>query len=593
MSVFSASLLQIPFGQLAVGVLKTLPLLLTTAAGLSVMSLGSCSTTPKTTFKSAAATPEGELFGNYMAGLYPSHVDDAQSRSKYFTRAFQGDSDNASLGRRAITSAITAADFDLAEKLARDVKKLGTGEPMSHAVLGVQDFQAGRYDSALNSFGMETADLTVSLMMKLMQAWAQQGAGDAAAARITLSTLPGGSYFSKFGLLQLGELEFGQGNYDAALKALDELKAQDPDTMKLEMVLLRARILDAKGDKAGALKYLEDYSEESGTFETGPIPAYINVLKSGGVLEGPRTPQENAARALTETSFGFFVQARAFDVAEVFLRVATQLDPDYDKARMWTGEILAYNKRDDEALKMLRSVPESSPYWVSAKLSESLFFSTRDRDSEALTVLERLDNKQPSFVTRGALGRAYLIKEDYDKALPFYEAMIASLSEEELKEDPTNLFLRGVAYTETENWDAAKADFQRVLSYNSDHSDALNYLGYTWVDRGENLTEAFEMIRRALELEPNSGAITDSLGWAHYKLGEYEKARLLLEDAVVLSPSSATIIDHLGDVYYKLGRKREAGYQWQRALDYDPTDKERSNIRAKLKGGLYALTAAP
>jgi len=410
---------------------------------------------------------------------------------------------------------------------------------MSHAVLGVQDFQAGRYDSALNSFGMETADLTVSLMMKLMQAWAQQGAGDAAAARITLSTLPGGSYFSKFGLLQLGELEFGQGNYDAALKALDELKAQDPDTMKLEMVLLRARILDAKGDKAGALKYLEDYSEESGTFETGPIPAYINVLKSGGVLEGPRTPQENAARALTETSFGFFVQARAFDVAEVFLRVATQLDPDYDKARMWTGEILAYNKRDDEALKMLRSVPESSPYWVSAKLSESLFFSTRDRDSEALTVLERLDNKQPSFVTRGALGRAYLIKEDYDKALPFYEAMIASLSEEELKEDPTNLFLRGVAYTETENWDAAKADFQRVLSYNSDHSDALNYLGYTWVDRGENLTEAFEMIRRALELEPNSGAITDSLGWAHYKLGEYEKARLLLEDAVVLSPSSA------------------------------------------------------
>jgi len=74
MSVFSASLLQIPFGQLAVGVLKTLPLLLTTAAGLSVMSLGSCSTTPKTTFKSAAATPEGELFGNYMAGLYASHV---------------------------------------------------------------------------------------------------------------------------------------------------------------------------------------------------------------------------------------------------------------------------------------------------------------------------------------------------------------------------------------------------------------------------------------------------------------------------------------------------------------------------------------
>lgn len=593
MSVFSVSLLQLPFGQIAVSAMKTLPLLLTTAAGVSVMSLGSCSTTPSATYKSVAATPEGELFGNYMAGLYASHVDDAERRSKYFTRAFSGDSDNPRLGRRAITSAITAADFDLAAKLARDVKKLGAGEPMSHAVLGVQDFKAGRLDSALNSFNIDTADLTVSLMMRLMQAWAQQGAGDAAAARITLSTLPGGSYFSRFGLLQLGELEFSEGNYDAALKALDELNAQEPDTMELEMVLIKARVLDAKGDKAGALKYLSDYSDESGTFETGPIPAYIATLKSGGALERARTPQQNAARALTETSFGFFVKARAFDVAEVFLRLATQLDPEYDKARMWTGEILAYNKRDDEALSMFRSLPESSPYWVTAKLAESLFFSARDRDAEALAVLEKLDKKQPSFVTRGALGRAYLFKEDYKKALPFYEAMIASLTEEELKEDPTNLFLRGVAYTETENWEAAKADFQRVLSYDPDHSDALNYLGYTWVDRGENLTEAFEMIRRALELEPNSGAITDSLGWAHYKLGEYEKARLLLEDAVVLSPSSATIIDHLGDVYYKLGRKREAGYQWQRALDYDPTDKERRTIRAKLKGGLYAVKAAP
>jgi len=128
---------------------------------------------------------------------------------------------------------------------------------------------------------------------------------------------------------------------------------------------------------------------------------------------------------------------------------------------------------------------------------------------------------------------------------------------------------------------------------NSKRTQQIYFYAVWLTQKQKTLTEAFEMIRRALELEPNSGAITDSLGWAHYKLGEYEKARLLLEDAVVLSPSSATIIDHLGDVYYKLGRKREAGYQWQRALDYDPTDEERSNIRAKLKGGLYALTAAP
>ena len=593
MSVFNFPFLQFPFGQMAIGLAKTAPVLLSTALGMSMLSLGSCSTTPNASYPSSDASPEGQLFGDYLAGTYANEIDAAKARSLHLTRAYELAPDDASLGRKAITSALTAADFQLAVKLAGRVEKLGAGEPMASAVLGARNFQAGRFAAAADALGLETADLTVSLLTKIMQGWAQQGAGDVDAARITLKSLPGGSYFSKFSLLQLGELELGQGNYEAALEALDELDAQEAQTMELEMVLIKARVLDAKGDKAGALSFLESYSEDNGSFETGPVPAYITALKSGQDLQRGQTAQQNAARALTESSFGFFVANRAFDVAEVFLRFAIELDPEYDKTRLWAGEILSYKKRDDEALAMMRSVSKSSPYWVSAKLSESLFFSARDRDAEALAVLEKLDAAQPSFVTRGALGRAYLIKEDYEKARPYYEAQVAALSEEELREDPTTLFLRGVVYTETKNWDAAKADFERVLSYDPDHSDALNYLGYTWVDRGENLTKAFEMIRRALELEPNSGAITDSLGWAHYKLGDYEKAKTFLEDAVALSPDSATIIDHLGDVYYKLGRKREAGYQWKRALDYDPTDKERKDIQAKLRGGLYAVKAAP
>ena len=138
-------------------------------------------------------------------------------------------------------------------------------------------------------------------------------------------------------------------------------------------------------------------------------------------------------------------------------------------------------------------------------------------------------------------------------------------------------------------WPEAEVDFKRVLELVPNDVDTLNYLGYTWVDRGENLTEAFDMIRKAVEEEPQSGAIVDSLGWAHYKLGEYEEAKVNLEKAVALSPSSATIIDHLGDVYWKLGRKREAGFQWKRALEFDPTDEERATIDIKLVGGLEAV----
>ena len=174
-----------------------------------------------------------------------------------------------------------------------------------------------------------------------------------------------------------------------------------------------------------------------------------------------------------------------------------------------------------------------------------------------------------------------------------YDALVKSLSEEEIAQNTQPLYFRAICYERTKQFDLAVKDFKRILKINPDDADTLNYLGYTWVDRGENLTEAFQMIRRAVELEPQSGAIVDSLGWAHYKLGQYEEAKDNLEDAVALSPASATIVDHLGDVYWKLGRYREARYQWERALSFDPTDEERANIRVKLKTGLGAEASRP
>ena len=204
-----------------------------------------------------------------------------------------------------------------------------------------------------------------------------------------------------------------------------------------------------------------------------------------------------------------------------------------------------------------------------------------------------MNDRHETFVTREALGRARLIREKYEDALPIYTAIIESMSEEDIAKNTQPLYFRGISYERTEEWEKAEADFLRILDIEPENADALNYLGYTWVDRGENLERAFEMIRKAVDLEPESGAIIDSLGWAHYKLGQYEAAKVQLEKAVELSPSSSTIVDHLGDVYWKLGRYREAGYQWERALIYDPTEEERETIEAKLKSGLSGADKAP
>ena len=564
----------------------------------AALLLASCQTSCQTTQTNTSSQPivndrpeEGKLFGDYLAGSYANYIDKSDARSEYYSRAFARANDDISLGRRALTSALTAGDLDLTYKTAAEIHGQDKKEPMALAILGTKAFEQGRHNKAQELLTIETGDLTMGILMGLVKGWSQASEGDLEEAKKTFEQIGGGSYFDSLAILQIAKAEALAGNVEAAKKAFEQ--AEETGESPIETRLAKARFLHSINENDLALKELEAFSKENDGFETGPVRRYIDALKSGQNIDGLLTPKQEAARALTEPAYGFFVANRARDAGEVFLRMALTLDPSHDKVVLWLGSLLENTEREDEAMEMYEAVNPSSDYIVSTKLSQANVWFSREKDDEALKVLEAVNKSHPSFVTREALGRARLIRENYAEALPIYDALVKSMSEEELKADTQPLYFRGICYEREKQWPNAEADFKRVLEINPDDADALNYLGYTWVDRGENLTEAFAMINKALKLDPNSGAITDSLGWAHYKLGQYNEAKEKLEDAVVLAPSSATIIDHLGDVYWKLGRFREAGYQWERALEFDPTDEERAAIRIKLKGGLEAVKALP
>jgi Flp pilus assembly protein TadD len=95
-----------------------------------------------------------------------------------------------------------------------------------------------------------------------------------------------------------------------------------------------------------------------------------------------------------------------------------------------------------------------------------------------------------------------------------------------------------------------------------------------------------DMIKLAVSKRPDDGYIVDSLGWAYYKLGNYEEAVKNLEKAIELKPEDPTINDHLGDAYWKVGRTLEANFQWAHARDLKPDADELPKILAKLKSGL-------
>jgi tetratricopeptide (TPR) repeat protein len=137
----------------------------------------------------------------------------------------------------------------------------------------------------------------------------------------------------------------------------------------------------------------------------------------------------------------------------------------------------------------------------------------------------------------------------------------------------------GCIYDELKDRRQAERELQAALALKPDYAQALNYLGYLYVEENKNLDVAETMIKKALEIEPDNGAYVDSLGWLYFKqgklreaVGELERASLLLEDPV--------IYDHLGDAYLEMGNIEKAKINWQKLLNLEPGQ---DKIKAKLE----------
>lgn len=122
---------------------------------------------------------------------------------------------------------------------------------------------------------------------------------------------------------------------------------------------------------------------------------------------------------------------------------------------------------------------------------------------------------------------------------------------------------------------------RNVIALDPKNANALNYLGYTYADLGQNLDEAEQLIIEALKYKANDGFITDSLGWVYYKKGEYAKALEYLNKAHELVPDDPTIMEHVGDAYLKLNDKVNALKYYQKALS--KKDQEKEELQKKIK----------
>ena len=283
---------------------------------------------------------------------------------------------------------------------------------------------------------------------------------------------------------------------------------------------------------------------------------------------------------------GFRVGDANYDMPLAFTRIALYLAPDFDHAQRLAGAILNAYGDNTHALAMLRRIPKSSAFYEQAQIDIAGGLIGLGREKEAEKVLRDAARSGRSQEVKFTYANLLASQDRHREATQIYGKLIASLPEDP-PEDAWRFYVgRAASLMELDNWPDAETDLKRAVEVAPKEAAALNYLGYSWAERGENLEQAFKLIEQAVAIEPNSGAYIDSLGWAHYQRGEYEIAVGHLEQAASLVPGDPTVTDHLGDVYWRLGRKVEAGYEWKRVLELEPPEKLRDAVKRKLEEGL-------
>ena len=242
-----------------------------------------------------------------------------------------------------------------------------------------------------------------------------------------------------------------------------------------------------------------------------------------------------------------------------------------------------YQKKNELSKNIYQSLKSIGPVY-SWHASKSIAAILSDVKGKKYSV-SSLENEfsllpNPNYEHYYELANFYKDNEYYEKSIEYY-----SLALSEIKKDhflvPKILDRRGTSFERLGDWKNAEKDLIKSLEILPDQAHVLNYLAYSWIDRGINVDKGLEMLRKADKLRGNDGYIIDSLGWAYYVKKNYTNAELFLQKAVELLPLDPIINDHYADTLWMLDKNIQARYFWKYVLKLDGTEQELKDIISK------------
>ncbi len=531
---------------------------------------GACATAP------LPDPPQAGAYSDYLvARIANARADHAAAADSYFSALARAPGD-AALVEGAVIASLAAGDIARARRAAR-LSAPERAPAYANIVRAAEALAARDWRAAERRLALVEGAASEELIARMLSVWVHVGAGateDGAVDLLSLTAIR--PYGALFGYQHAMALDYA-GQQEAALTAYEAARRGG---MALPLgVEAHADLLARRGQRAQAAELLD-----ADRVDAALNSARARLEAGGRVAERPLTPARGAAIGLIGLAAIFQQQGDATG-ALALLTLARSMAPELDAAHLAFGQLQTDLGHFESARAAFARIPENSALAPAARSAE-VWALQEAGDAEAALALARAHAESGEIQAQRTLAALHSAQERYGDAEPLYSALI-----ERAPRDWRLPFARGLVREKLGRWPEAEADLRQALALSPDQPDALNSLGYSLADRGERLEEALAMLERAVELRPMSGAVIDSLGWAHYRLGNYARALEVLEHAVSLEPGHATLNDHLGDAYWRAGRRTEARFQWRRALGQSPENP--AAIQAKLDNGLPELASPP
>ena len=524
---------------------------------------------------------------DYFSGLSSFSDLDYKNSKKFFKNLKDLENQDIKYSSKFIQSLVNLGEYDEAYKLSKKLEKNNQTNFESKLILGLYEFKLGNYKKAeiyFNNLNLNFEHSSVFPILKpSLKAWTKI-ATSKKKQDIELLNPPHPAY----------------NNLQLIQKTLANCFINNPGTLyEFKKIINDEKVnfsrynffysnfLVNNGQKQEGIKAIKN------AYENFPGNLLISQFKKS-LEKGEKNNNvfecKNASNVLAEAVYiisSALSSQMQYKLSNFYLNLAKFLNPNFISFNTLIAENFLVLKKYDSAKEIYAKLEKGGSIykWYSAKKIAAIMDDENNINSTNF-LYQKYNEINPGVYETFDLANFLRNKEEFKKSINLYSEVLLKIKKDN-KLFPMVLERRGMAYEQNDQWDLAEKDLILSLKILPDEPYVMNYLAYSWVEKNRNTAKALDMLKKANDLKKNDGYITDSLGWALYKLKNYSEAKKYLTSAIKLMPLDPVINDHFGDCLWMNNKKIQARYYWKNVIKSDKADKDlKKKAEKKLLFGL-------